>query len=83
MKTSLRGNKSKGMILKATERFRCHCLTSGQFRCQGFASGRFRCVLNLVGLCGQFGCRYNRMQIIALIKFEGYNEKSIYERLCV
>lgn len=29
-KISLRGNKSKGMILNVTERIRCRCLTSGQ-----------------------------------------------------
>jgi len=32
VKISLRGNKSKGMILKATERFRWQGLTSGRFR---------------------------------------------------
>jgi len=56
VKISVRGNKSKGMILDVTERFRCRCLTSGQFRCQGLTNGRFRCFLNLAGLCGQVGC---------------------------
>jgi len=28
---SVRGNKSKDMILNVTERFRCHSLASGQF----------------------------------------------------
>lgn len=42
---SVRGNKSKQVILSATERFRYHSL----------ASGRFRCFLILPRLCGQVG----------------------------
>ena len=64
VKISLCGNKSKGMILNATERFRCHSLASGQARCQRFASGRFRCFLNLAGLCGQAGCWYKEMLLL-------------------
>ena len=57
VKISVRGNKSKRLILNVTERFRCQCLTSGQDRCQEFASGRFRCFWILPRLCGQIGCR--------------------------
>ncbi len=32
VKILVHGNKSKGMILNMTERFRCRCLMSGQFR---------------------------------------------------
>ena len=60
----VRENKSKGMILNATERFRCHSLASGQARCQRFASGRFRCFLILAGLCGQAGCWYKEMLLL-------------------
>lgn len=42
---SVRGNKSKQVILSATERFRYHSLASGQFRC----------FLILPRLCGQVG----------------------------
>ena len=55
-KLLLRGNKSKGMILNATERFRCHSPASGQVRCQRFACGRFRCFLKNPGLCGRVEC---------------------------
>ena len=52
---SVRGNKSKQVILSATERFRCHSLASGRFRCWVSASGQFRCFLILPRLCGQVG----------------------------
>lgn len=55
-KLLLRGNKSKDMILNATERFRCHSLACGQVRCQRFVCGRFRCFSDLVGLCEQDRC---------------------------
>ncbi len=63
-KLSLRGNKSKGMILNVTERFRCHSLASGQVRCRVSACGRFRCFLILAGLCGQAGCWYKEMLLL-------------------
>jgi len=56
MKVSLRGNKSKGMILNATERFRCHSLASGQIRCQPLAIEQNRCFLDFLSLREQVGC---------------------------
>jgi hypothetical protein len=60
-KILLCGNKSKGIVLNETERFRCHSLASGQDRCQRFASGRVRCFLDFSRLCGQVGCLNGNM----------------------
>lgn len=64
VKLLLRGNKSKGMILNVTERFRCHSLASGQVRCSG------SCVVDLDVFLIWQGC-VNRIDVgsIDLLSF--------------
>jgi hypothetical protein len=52
---SVLGNKSKQVILGATEQIRCRCLLTEQVRCQVFACGQIGCFMKKLRLCEQVG----------------------------
>ena len=54
---SVRGNKSKYVILSVTEQIRCRCLLTEQVRCQRFMTERIRCFFKNTRLTEQVGCR--------------------------